>query len=82
MTDFFGKLKTGAHSSSRIEALPRRILDDFGCDAEKTYFDVPRMRSSTSDNYLTTGIAFAWHPHRDTSLLSPSLPDQLVVADL
>ena len=30
------------------------------------------MRSSTSDNYLTTGIAYAWHPHRDTWYSAPS----------
>ena len=41
------------------------ILRELGCDVLKTYFDVPRMRSSTSDNYLTSGIAYAFHPHRD-----------------
>jgi ectoine hydroxylase-related dioxygenase (phytanoyl-CoA dioxygenase family) len=47
-------------------------LADLGCDLERTFFDVPRMRSSTSDNYLTTGIAFAWHPHRDTWFSAPA----------
>lgn len=47
------------------------MLCDLGCDLEKTYFDVPRMRSSTSDNYLTTGIAYAFHPHRDTWYSAP-----------
>src|SRR5260370_2342323 len=28
------------------------LLAEFGCDPEKTYFDVPRMRSSTSGGYL------------------------------
>ncbi|HEX6999146.1 MAG TPA: hypothetical protein VF322_13480 [Gammaproteobacteria bacterium] len=42
------------------------LLTDFGCDPELTYFEVPKMRSSTSDGYLTAGIAYAWHPHRDT----------------
>jgi hypothetical protein len=41
------------------------------CDLEKTYFDVPRVRTSTSDDYLTTGIAYAWHPHRDTWYSAP-----------
>ena len=49
----------------------QNILNDQGCDSAKTYFDVPRMRSSTSDNYLTTGIAYAWHPHRDTWYSAP-----------
>ena len=47
------------------------ILNEFGCDPTKTYFDVPRMRTSTSDGYLTTGIAYAWHPHRDTWYSAP-----------
>src|SRR6476660_1180408 len=47
------------------------ILADMGADLSKTYFDVPKMRSSTSDNFLTTGIAYAWHPHRDTWYSAP-----------
>jgi hypothetical protein len=49
----------------------RDILQELGCDLEQTYFDVPRLRSSTSDDYLTTGIAYAWHPHRDTWYSAP-----------
>lgn len=48
------------------------MLADFGCDPAVTYFDVPRLRSSTSDDYLTTGIAFAFHPHRDTWYSAPT----------
>ena len=47
------------------------VLAERGCDPELTYFDVPRLRSSTSDGYLTTGIAYAWHPHRDTWYSAP-----------
>jgi hypothetical protein len=47
------------------------LLRDLGCDPQQTYFDVPRLRSSTSDNYLTTGIAYAFHPHRDTWYSAP-----------
>jgi len=49
----------------------RALLSEFGCDLEKTYFDVPRLRSSTSGGYLTTGIAYAWHLHRDTWYSAP-----------
>lgn len=48
-----------------------QILGERGCDPEQSYFDVPRMRSSTSDGYLTSGIAYAWHPHRDTWYSAP-----------
>lgn len=47
------------------------MLDDLGFSLEKTYFDVPRMRSSTSDDFLTSGIAYAFHPHRDTWYSAP-----------
>ncbi|WP_279244969.1 hypothetical protein [Candidatus Litorirhabdus singularis] len=50
----------------------RKLLADRGCDLGKTYFDVPRLRSSTSDGYLTSGIAYAFHPHRDTWYSAPS----------
>lgn len=55
-------------SKAHLQAL----LHEMGCDLNKTYFDVPKMRSSTSGNYLTTGIAYAWHPHRDTWYSAPS----------
>lgn len=47
------------------------MLGDLGFSLEKTYFDVPRMRSSTSDDFLTSGIAYAFHPHRDTWYSAP-----------
>ena len=53
------------------KTLLRDVLAERGCDLEKTYFDVPRLRSSTSDGYLTSGIAFAFHPHRDTWYSAP-----------
>jgi hypothetical protein len=51
--------------------LIQEMLADLGCDLEKVYFDVPRMRTSTSDDFLTTGIAYAFHPHRDTWYSAP-----------
>jgi hypothetical protein len=54
-------------SKKRIQG----ILGDQGFSLEKTYFDVPRMRSSTSDDFLTSGIAYAFHPHRDTWYSAP-----------
>jgi ectoine hydroxylase-related dioxygenase (phytanoyl-CoA dioxygenase family) len=55
-------------SKRHIQALLREL----GCNLDKTYFDVPKMRSSTSDGYLTSGIAYAWHPHRDTWYSAPA----------
>jgi hypothetical protein len=47
------------------------ILKELGCDLAKTYFDVPRLRTATSDRYLTSGLAYAFHPHRDTWYSAP-----------
>ncbi|GAA4589136.1 hypothetical protein GCM10023194_42620 [Planotetraspora phitsanulokensis] len=51
--------------------LIQALLASYGCDTDRTYFDVPRLRSSTSNDYLTTGIAYAFHPHRDTWYSAP-----------
>jgi Phytanoyl-CoA dioxygenase (PhyH) len=55
----------------RAKQLIPSLLKELGCDTKKTYFDVPRLRTSTSDNYLTSGIAYAFHPHRDTWYSAP-----------
>jgi len=69
--DILIKLKPNFIHHEESKRLMRDIFVEMGCDLEKTYFDVPKMRSSTSDNYLTTGIAYAWHPHRDTWYSAP-----------
>ena len=55
----------------RSKTFIRTLLEELGCDLYQLYFDVPRMRSATSDNYLTSGIAYAFHPHRDTRSSAP-----------
>lgn len=46
--------------------LIRAVLDDLNCDLQRTYFDVPRLRTACAGDYLTSGIAYAFKPHRDT----------------
>src|SRR5687767_3299838 len=65
------KLKPSFIHHPESKRLMRNIFTEMGCDLEETFFDVPKMRSSTSNNYLTTGIAYAWHPHRDTWYSAP-----------
>lgn len=64
-------LKPSFIHHGRSKELVSAVLAERGCDLDRTYFDVPRLRSSTSDGYLTTGIAYAWHPHRDTWYSAP-----------
>ncbi|MEV5573371.1 hypothetical protein AB0L06_25290 [Spirillospora sp. NPDC052269] len=55
----------------RCRVLLPALLEEMGCDPSRTYFDVPRLRTSTSDDYLTTGISYAFHPHRDCWYSAP-----------
>jgi hypothetical protein len=47
------------------------MLQEAGCNLEKTYFDVPRLRTAFPGDYLKSGIAYAFHPHRDTWYSAP-----------
>jgi hypothetical protein len=49
----------------------RGMLTELGCDLEKTYFDVPRMRTAFPGDYLKSGIAYAFHAHRDVWYSAP-----------
>jgi hypothetical protein len=55
----------------RCKQLLPQLLTELGCDADETYFDVPRMRSSYPSDFLTTGIAYAFPAHRDTWFSAP-----------
>ena len=55
----------------RTLELERAVLTDLGCDPGRTYFDVPRMRVAAADGYLTAGVAYVLHPHRDTWYSTP-----------
>ncbi len=44
----------------------QRILEDFGCDMDETYFDVPRIRTATHSDYLKSGLGLRFPAHRDT----------------
>lgn len=68
-----GKLKPAFIHHPESKRHVRAMLVEAGCEPEQTYFDVPRLRTSTSDDYLTTGIAYAFHPHRDTWYSAPMM---------
>jgi hypothetical protein len=66
-----GKLKPAFIHHPECKRLLPRIISQLGGDLAKTYFDVPRMRSAYPERYLTSGIAYAFHPHRDTWYSAP-----------
>jgi hypothetical protein len=55
----------------RCKDLIQAMLADWRCDLGETYFDVPRLRSMAAGDYLRSGIAYAFHPHRDTWYSAP-----------
>lgn len=67
----FGPLKPKFIHHPESKKLIRNILEDFGCDTRLTYQDVPRLRAVTSDGYLTSGVGYAHHLHRDTWYSAP-----------
>jgi hypothetical protein len=66
-----GPLKSAFTNGARTKELMQGFLTGFGCDPEKTYFDLPRLRVVTSDDYLTSGVGLALKPHRDLWFAHP-----------
>ena len=60
-----GPLKTRFTNGDSTKDRLRDLLEDFGCDPSKTYFDVPKLRIVSHSNYLTAGVGYAYQPHRD-----------------
>jgi hypothetical protein len=69
--EVLAKVKPGFIHHPRCKELIPQVLHELGCDLNKTYFDVPRLRSAMPEDYLTSGIAYAFHPHRDTWYSAP-----------
>lgn len=65
------RLKPAFIHHPECKKLLPEIIAGLGGDPEKIYFDVPRMRSAYPTDYLTSGIAYAFHAHRDTWYSAP-----------
>lgn len=65
------KLKPVFIHHPECKRLLPEIICSVGGDPEAVYFDVPRLRSAYPTTYLTSGIAYAFHPHRDTWYSAP-----------
>ena len=59
----------------RSKELVAQMLDELGFDLDRTYFEVPKPRTSYPTDHLTTGIAYAFQTHRDTWYAAP--PQQI-----
>jgi len=65
------KLKPQFIHHPECKKLIPQIMREHGVDVDKLYFDVPRLRSAYPSHFLSAGIAYAFHPHRDTWYSAP-----------
>lgn len=69
--EILAELKPRFIHHPKSKELIQELLAERGFDPEKTYFDVPRLRTAYPSSYLASGIAYAFHPHRDTWYSAP-----------
>ncbi len=69
--EIFAPVKPQFIHDPRTKQLFQRVIEDLGCDSSKTCIDVPRLRAVTHGGYLTSGVGYAHHPHRDTWYSAP-----------
>jgi hypothetical protein len=69
--EILGTLKPRFIHHAESKQYIQDMLSKAGCDLSHTYFDVPRMRTAFPGDYLKSGIAYAFHPHRDTWYSAP-----------
>jgi hypothetical protein len=69
--EILAELKPRFIHHPRAKECISRMLEELGCDVEKTYFDVPRLRTMAHSGYLNAGLAYQFHAHRDTWFSAP-----------
>jgi hypothetical protein len=65
------KLKPAFIHHPECKTVITQIIREHGIDLDKLYFDVPRLRSAYPSHFLSSGIAYAFYPHRDTWYSAP-----------
>jgi hypothetical protein len=69
--EILADLKPAFIHHPRAKELIAGLLSELGCDIDRTYFDVPRLRTMAHGEYLKAGLAYQFHPHRDTWFSAP-----------
>jgi hypothetical protein len=69
--EILAKLKPTFIHHPRAKELIAGLLSELGCDIERTYFDVPRLRTMAHGEYLRAGLAYQFHAHRDVWFSAP-----------
>lgn len=58
-------LKREFTNGQRTKELCQQFAVDLGCDPDRTYFDIPRLRVIPADQFLTAGVSYNYKAHRD-----------------
>jgi hypothetical protein len=69
--EILAELKPTFIHHPRAKELIAGLLSEVGADIERTYFDVPRLRTMAHGEYLKAGLAYQFHAHRDTWFSAP-----------
>jgi hypothetical protein len=69
--EILAELKPRFIHHPRAKELIGGLLSELGSDVERTYFDVPRLRTMAHGEYLRAGLAYQYHAHRDTWFSAP-----------
>jgi hypothetical protein len=69
--EILAELKPAFIHHPRAKELIAGLLSELGCDIQRTYFDVPRLRTMAHGEYLKAGLAYQFHAHRDTWFSAP-----------
>jgi hypothetical protein len=69
--EILAELKPAFIHHPRAKELIAGLLSEVGADVDRTYFDVPRLRTMAHGEYLNAGLAYQFHSHRDTWFSAP-----------
>jgi hypothetical protein len=72
VADILSTLKPNFIHHPECKKLIPQIMEEHGVDLDRLFFDVPRLRSAYPSGFLSSGIAYAFHPHRDTWYSAPN----------
>lgn len=65
-------LKTRFTNDPATKKMCQDLIMALGCDPDRTYFDLPRLRVAPPGDYLTTGVSYSYKAHRDTWYAHPT----------
>jgi hypothetical protein len=65
------RLKPTFVHHSKSKQFIQEVLAEMGAELDKTYFDVPRLKTIPQAGNHPSGLTYAIHPHRDTWYSAP-----------